>query len=83
VRESSDSRSFTKVPSSLERWREIAPYGVISLIGFLCVAVLLGLMIWNVDLQRRLGLTGNLYYLILLAMALAAAGFRRFLGPTN
>ena len=32
-------------------------------------------MIWKADLLARLGLTGNLYYLVLLPMGLAAAGF--------
>jgi hypothetical protein len=58
-----------------ERWREIVLYGVISLISFLCGVVLLGLMIWKADLLARLGLTGNFYYLVLLPMGLAAAGF--------
>jgi hypothetical protein len=72
---SSGSRPSSEGTLSQERWREIALYGVISLISFLCGVVLLGLMILNADLLGRLGLTGNLYYLVLLPMGLAAAGF--------
>ena len=71
----SGSRPSKQGTLSQERWREIALYGVISLISFLCGVVLLGLMILNADLLGRLGLTGNLYYLVLLPMGLAAAGF--------
>jgi hypothetical protein len=31
-------------------------------------------MIWKADLLGRLGLTGNLFYIVLLPMGLAAAG---------
>jgi hypothetical protein len=72
---SSGSRASSEATLSQERWREIALYGVISLISFLCGVVLLGLMILNADLLGRLGLTGNLYYLVLLPMGLAAAVF--------
>jgi hypothetical protein len=72
---SSGSRPSSEGTLSQERWREIALYAVISLISFLCGVVLLGLMILNADLLGRLGLTGNLYYLVLLPMGLAAAGF--------
>src|ERR1700722_5449367 len=46
-----------------------------SLISFLCGIVLLGLLIWNANLLASLGLAGVLYYLVLLPMGLAAAGF--------
>jgi hypothetical protein len=55
------SRPSSQGTLSQERGREIALYGVISLISFLCGVVLLGLMILNADLLGRLGLTGNLY----------------------
>jgi hypothetical protein len=61
--------------SNQDRRKEIALYAVISLISFLCGVVLLGLMIWKAELLSRLGLAGNLYYLVLLPMGLAAAGF--------
>jgi hypothetical protein len=61
--------------SNQERRKEIRFYAVISLISFLCGVGILGLMIWKADLLGHLGLTGNLYYLVLLPMGLAAAGF--------
>jgi hypothetical protein len=54
---------------------KIFAYGVITLISYLCGVGILSLMIWNADLVGRAGFTGNLYYLILLLMGLAAAGF--------
>jgi hypothetical protein len=72
---SSDSRPFIKGPLSQKQWREIAPYGMISLISCLCGVGILSLMISNADPLGRVGLTGNLYYLMLLPMGLAAAGF--------
>jgi len=61
--------------SNQELWKEIVLYAVISLISFLCGMGILGLLIWNANLLASLGLTGNLYYLVLLPMGLAAAGF--------
>jgi hypothetical protein len=70
-----DFRPSSEGTLSQGRWREVALHGVLSLISFLCGVVLLGLMILNADLLGRLGLTGNLYYLVLLPMGLAAAAF--------
>jgi hypothetical protein len=61
--------------SNRERRKETGFYAVISLVSFLCGVAILGLMIWKADLLARLGLTGNLYYIVLLPMGLAAAGF--------
>jgi hypothetical protein len=61
--------------SNQGRRKEIALYALISLISFLCGVALLGLMIWKAELLSRFGLAGNLYYLVLLPMGLAAAGF--------
>jgi hypothetical protein len=58
-----------------DQWSRIAPYAVISLVSFLCGVVILGLMLWNAQTLVALGLTGNLYYIVLLPMGLAAAGF--------
>jgi hypothetical protein len=69
------SRRSGKGVSSQERSREILLYAVISLICSLCGVGILSLMILNADLLGRLGLTGNLYYLVLLPMGLAASGF--------
>ncbi len=61
--------------SNQDRRKEIVLYALISLISFLCGVALLGLMIWKAELLARFGLAGNLYYLVLLPMGLAAAGF--------
>jgi SEFIR domain-containing protein/carboxypeptidase family protein len=58
-----------------QRRKEIALYALISLISFLSGVGVLGLMIWKADLLARLGLTGNFFYIVLLPMGLAAAGF--------
>jgi hypothetical protein len=58
-----------------DQWSKIAPYALISLVSFLCGVGILGLMLWNAQTLVALGLTGNLYYIVLLPMGLAAAGF--------
>jgi hypothetical protein len=50
-------------------------YAVISLVSFLCGVGLLLIMLWKVDSLVALGLTGNIYYIVLLPLGLAAAGF--------
>jgi hypothetical protein len=62
-------------PSGADRWKEMIFYAVISLIGFLIGFGILGVMLWKADLLVRLGLTGNLYYIVLLPLALASAAF--------
>jgi hypothetical protein len=56
-------------------WSKIAPYAVLSLGSFLAAMALVGLLLWKAELLARLGLTGNFYYLILLPLGLAVAGF--------
>jgi hypothetical protein len=72
---SSGSHPSSEGTLSQEQRKEIGFYAVISLISFLCGIGILGLMIWKATLLARLGLTGNLYYLVLLPMGLGAAGF--------
>jgi hypothetical protein len=48
---------------------------LLSLVSFLCGAALLGVMIWKAEKLVRLGLAGNLYYVVLLPLGLAAAVF--------
>ena len=50
-------------------------YAFLALGSFICALVLIGLMLWNVALLSRFGLTGNFYYLILLPLGLAVAAF--------
>ncbi len=48
-------------------------YTVIYLVSFLLVVALLALMLWNAQTVVAMGLTGKLYYLVLISMGLAAA----------
>jgi len=57
------------------RWAEIAPDAVLSLGSFLASWILVALLLWRADLLARLGLTGKFYYLVLLPLGLAVAGF--------
>jgi hypothetical protein len=50
-------------------------YAIVSLVAFLGGFLILGLMLWKAQLLVSLGLTGNFYYVLLLALGLAAAGF--------
>ena len=56
-------------------WDKIVLYAVISLICFLCAAGILALLLWKGDQLVTWGLTGNLYYLVLLPIGLLVAGF--------
>jgi hypothetical protein len=48
-------------------------YAIVALIAFLLGFVILGVMLWNAQLLVSLGLTGNFYYVLLLALGLSAA----------
>jgi len=61
--------------TSGDRWSHIAPYALISLVSFLCGVGLLVLLVWKAEKLVALGLTGNLFYIVLLPLALAAAAF--------
>ena len=50
-------------------------YALISLVAFLIGLVILSVMLWNAPLLMSLGLTGNFYYVLLLALGLSAAAF--------
>ena len=56
-------------------WSKIGPYAIISLVSFLLGALLLFLMVWKAEKLVALGLTGRLYYVILLPLGLSAAVF--------
>jgi len=53
----------------------LAQYAALSLVCFLLGAGLLFLMIWKAETLAAFGLTGRLFYLALIPMGLAAAGF--------
>jgi hypothetical protein len=48
-------------------------YAIVALIAFLLGFVILGVMLCNAQLLVSLGLTGNFYYVLLLALGLSAA----------
>jgi hypothetical protein len=54
---------------------EIIPYALIALASFLCGMGVLGLMLWKAEALTKLGLIGNLYYVVLLPLGLCAAVF--------
>jgi len=56
-------------------WGKIAPYALICLVSFLCGVGLLLLMLAKAERLVALGLAGALYYIVLLPLGLAAAGF--------
>lgn len=57
------------------QWSKIAPYALIALFSFLCGAALLVLMIWKAEKLTALGLTGNVYYIVLFPLGLSAGAF--------
>src|ERR1019366_7332198 len=60
-------------PSS--QWAKIAPYAVVSLVSFLLFLVLLFLLVLKAETLVALGLTGNLFYVVLVPLGLSAAAF--------
>ena len=66
---------MTRKQTAGDAGSNIVPYALISLVSFLCGLGLLVLMLWNVEKLVALGLSGNLFYIVLLPLGLAAAGF--------
>lgn len=54
-------------------WKQIWPYALLSLVALVFAFVLLVLLIWHADKIVALGLTGRLYYLLLLMFGLCAS----------
>ena len=54
-------------------WAKIAPYAVVSLVFFLLFLVLLFLLALKAETLVALGLTGNLFYVVLVPLGLSAA----------
>jgi hypothetical protein len=48
-------------------------YAIVALVALLFGFVILSMMLWNAQLLVSLGLTGNFYYVLLLALGLSAA----------
>jgi hypothetical protein len=60
---------------NLPGWSQIRPYAVISLVSFLIGALLLFFMVAKAERLVALGLSGRLYYIVLLPLGLSVAGF--------
>ena len=65
-------KSFPAPPTT---WEKVAPFALLSAISFLFGVGLLLLLLWNAERLVSLGLVGNLYYIVLLPLGLATAGF--------
>lgn len=65
--------SGQKQAADMPHLGRIMPYAALSLGSFLCALVLLGLLLWKADKLTALGLTGKLYYLVLLPLGLSVA----------
>lgn len=59
----------------LPRWKQIRPYALVSLVAFICATLLLLAFIWHADKIVALGLTGRLYYIVLLPFGLCVSVF--------
>src|SRR5213080_285302 len=62
-------------PAQTAKIGEILPYALIALASFLCGIGVLILMLWKAEALTKLGLIGNLYYVVLLPLGLCAAVF--------
>jgi len=62
-------------PKSSNPWQRAAPFAVLSLACFLCGMAVLALILWKAELLVWLGLIDKFYYIVLLPLGLAAAGF--------
>ena len=55
-------------------WQKVAPFALISLVSFLLGAAILFAMLWKAEKLAAYGLTGNFYYVALLAFGFSVAG---------
>jgi len=62
-------------PAQTAKIGEILPYALIALASFVCGIGVLVLMPWKAETLTKLGLIGNLYYVVLLPLGLCAAVF--------
>lgn len=56
-------------------WKQIWPYALLSLTAFVCAILLLSAFLFFADKILILGLTGQLYYIVLLPLALSVSAF--------
>lgn len=57
------------------QWSRIAPFVLISLVCFLLGSLLLCFMVWKGEKLIALGLSGRMFYIVLIPIGLSAAGF--------
>ena len=69
------SAKSSREQSNALSWSRIAPYAVLSLGSFVLFLFLLALLLRNAERIVALGLTGNLFYLVLVPLGLSAAAF--------
>jgi hypothetical protein len=62
-------------PAQTAKIGEILLYALIALVSFVCGIGVLFLMLWKAEALTKLGLIGNLYYIVLLPLGLCAAVF--------
>jgi len=66
---------MTKTNSSSAEWVRLAPYALLSLIAFLLAVGILFLLVFKAELLTQFGLTGNVYYVLLVVLGLCVAVF--------
>jgi hypothetical protein len=69
------SRNSTQSTPSRVGWKQLWPYALLSLIAFICAALLLAAFFFSADKIVALGLTGKLYYIVLLPLGLCVSAF--------
>src|SRR5262245_22266937 len=63
-----------KEPES-QMYEDVRSYAIFSAISFFSGMIILALILWKAEMLAALGLTGNLFYVLLIPMGLAAACF--------
>jgi hypothetical protein len=57
------------------KWKDIRPYALLSFAAFVCSSALLAAFAWHADKIAALGLTGKLYYIVLVPLGLCVSAF--------
>ena len=62
-------------PNKRASWEEIWPYALLSSASFFCAFAQLIVFVWHADKIVALGLTGKLYYVVLVPLGLCVSAF--------
>jgi hypothetical protein len=54
-------------------WARVIPYATLAFVSFLCALAILALLLWKAEMLVALGLTGNLYFVVLVPLGLSVA----------